>query len=382
MNSIPATPISVRVGFMPLTDCASLVMAAKRGFDLKYGIRIELSRETSWATLRDKLGSGALDAAHALYGMVCGVQLGIGGQRQEMAVLMNLSRNGQAITLSRALAGQGALSGADLARRVLAGQGERAYTFAQTFPTGNHAMLLYYWLAANGVDPFRDVRTVTVPPPQMVSSLKDGSIDGFCVGEPWGERAVQDEIGVTAVTSQQIWPDHPGKVLAARAAYVKDNPDTSRALVAAILDAARWIEESEQNKLAAADVLAGSGYLSTNGGIIAPRLLGEYRNGLGSQWKDLDALAFYGDGAVAFPYLSDAMWFMTQHRRWGLLKEDPDYLGVAGELAQLDLYRDAARMSGTPAPVSPMRRSTLIDGALWDGSDPAAYAASFDIHHR
>ena len=370
---------TIRIGFMPLTDCASLVMAVELGYDKKYGIDIVLSRETSWASLRDKLGSGALDAAHALYGMIYGVQLGIGCQQQDMAVLMNLSQNGQAITLSRALARRGAVSGAALAQAMRSGA--RAYTFAQTFPTGNHAMLLYYWLAAYGVDPFRDVRTVTVPPTQMVPSLREEMIDGFCAGEPWGQRAVQDGIGVTAATSQQIWPDHPGKVLGTSAAYAANNGSACRALIAAVLDAGKWMDECEANKREAAHVLAGPNYLNTRADLISPRLLGQYQDGLGETWHDANALAFHRDGVVNFPYLSDGMWFMTQHRRWGLVRQDPDYLAVACRVNQVELFREAAQLTGTPVPTALLRSARLIDGAVWDGSDPAGYAASFRIHN-
>ena len=373
------TPPTIRIGFMPLTDCASLVMAVERGFDKQYGINIVLSRETSWASLRDKLGSGALDAAHALYGMVYGVQLGIGCVQKDMAVLMNLSQNGQAITLSRALAERGAAGGAALAASMRSGP--RAYTFAQTFPTGNHAMLLYYWLAAYGVDPFRDVRTVTVPPTQMVPSLREEMIDGFCAGEPWGQRAVQDGIGVTAATSQQIWPDHPGKVLGTSAAFAADNATSCRALIAAVLDAAKWIDESDANRLETAKVLAGPAYLNASADTIAPRLLGQYQNGLGETWNDANALAFYRDGAVNFPYLSDGMWFMTQQRRWGLVRDDPDYMALACRVNQVELFREAAQLTGTPVPTALLRSSRLIDGAVWDGRDPAGYAASFRIHN-
>ncbi|SHG66728.1 CmpA/NrtA family ABC transporter substrate-binding protein [Massilia sp. CF038] len=364
MNS---TARPLRIGYMPLTDAAALVMAVERGFDRRHGIAIELSRESSWASVRDKLRSGALDAAHALYGMVCGVELGIGAPPQAMAVLMNLSQNGQAITLSKVLAERGQVSGA------------QGYSFAHTFPTGNHAMLLYYWLAALGVDPLRDVRTLTVPPPQMVANLRAGTIDGFCVGEPWGERAVQDGIGVTAVTSQQIWPDHPGKVLGATAAWVDANRDSARALVAALLDASRWIDASEANKRATAEAMAQAGVLATPYASIAPRLLGHYEDGLGKRWDDPNALAFFRAGSVNFPYLSDAMWFMTQHRRWGLLSQDPDYRAVAERLCRIDVYQEAARLVGVELPATALRSSTLCDGVLWDGSDPAGYAASFPI---
>lgn len=364
---------------MPLTDCASLVMAAECGFDRQYGIRIVPSRETSWANVRDKMKAGALDAAHVLYGLMYGVQLGIGCQAQAMAVLMNLSRNGQAVTLSRALAEQGAVDGPGLARHMR--DTPRSYTFAHTFPTGNHAMLLYYWLAAHGIDPLRQARALTVPPAQMVGSMQAGMIDGFCAGEPWGQRAIDERVGVTAVTSQQIWPDHPGKVLGTTAAFAASEPGICRAMIAAVLDASRWIEASTANKEQTAAVLAGPAYLNTDSDAIAARLLGQYDNGAGKQWADAQALRFHGDGEVNFPYLSDGMWFMTQQRRWGLLREEPDYLGQARAVNRIDLYKGAAEMTGTQLPASAMRSSTLIDGVRWDGSDPRGYAQSFPIHH-
>ena len=371
---------SVKIGFNPLTDCASVVLASLLGFDAKYGIKIVLRKESSWAGVRDKLVSGELDAAHVLYGLIYGAQLGIGWQQKDMAVLMGLNQNGQAITLSQRLARQGATDGVSLAALMQAEP--RGYTFAQTFPTGTHAMWLYYWLAAHGIDPVRDARVITVPPSQMVASMSEGQMDGFCVGEPWGQRAVADGVGVTAATTQQIWPDHPEKVLGASADFVKHYPNTCRALVAAVLDASRWIDASQANKLATAEILASAQYLNTGKEVIAPRCLQHYQDGLGKEWDDAHCLKFYDGGAVNFPYLSDAMWFMTQQRRWGLLKTDPDYLTVASKVNQVGLYRQAAEMSGTGVPAGMLRSSTLMDGTVWDGRDPEAYAASFDIRYR
>ena len=368
---------TVRIGFLPLTECAALAVAVERGFDRKYGLRIVLSRESSWAAVRDKLGGGMLDAAHVLYGLVYGVQLGIGCQQQEMAVLMNLSQNGQSVTLGRALAGRGAVSGEALARQMRADG--RSYTFAHTFPTGNHAMLLNYWLAAQGIDPLREARLATLPPTQMVASLRAGQIDGFCAGEPWGQRAMLDEVGVTLATTQQVWQDHPGKVLGTTAIFAERNPDTCKALVAALLEAGRWIDGAPENRAATAQLLADPAYLGAAEGVIAPRLLGQYQDGMGASWQDPHPLAFYRGGEVNFPYLSDAMWFMTQHKRWGLLKDHPDYRAVAGAVNRIDLYSGGAALAGTPLPSSALRSSTLIDGVCWDGSDPAGYADSFAI---
>lgn len=369
----------VRIGYLPLTDCASLVMAAELGFDERYGIKIELSRETSWAGVRDKLGNGELDAAHVLYGLVFGVQMGIGGQQHDMAVLMNLNHNGQSVALSADMARAGAVDGASLARQLRTTG--RPYVFAHTFPTGNHAMLLQYWLAAHGIDPVRDARVMTVPPSQMVAALRAGQMDGFCAGEPWGSKAIAEGVGVTASTSGAIWPEHPGKVLGTSAAFAQHHPNTCRALIAAVLEAGRWIDASEANRLQMAATLAGPAYLNTPQELLAPRILGHYCDGLGKCWNEQHGLRFHGDGAVNFPYLSDGMWFMTQHRRWGLLRNEPDYLAVAGQVTRLDLYRQAAEMTATPVPASLMRASTLCDGVLWDGSNPERYAASFAIRH-
>jgi len=368
----------VRIGFIPLTDCASVVMAAVNKFDEKHGIKIIATKEASWASVRDKLVNGELDAAHVLYGLVYGVHLGIGGPKKDMAVLMNLNHNGQAITLSNQLKDKGAIDGASLAKLVA--KKEREYTFAQTFPTGTHAMWLYYWLAAQGINPLKDVKTITVPPPQMVANMRVGNMDGFCVGEPWGNRAIVDNIGFTAVTTQDIWTDHPEKVLGTTAEFVAKNPNTARAMTAAILEAGKWIDASLSNKQKTAETIASKSYVNTDTDVIVARMLGRYSNGLGKTWDDKNYMKFFNDGAVNFPYLSDGMWFMTQHKRWGLLKDHPDYLAVAKQVNRIDIYAAAANAAGVPLPKSEMRSTKLIDGVVWDGKDPKKYADSFKVH--
>ncbi|GAC1326247.1 MAG: CmpA/NrtA family ABC transporter substrate-binding protein [Collimonas sp.] len=367
----------VKIGFIPLTDCASVVMASLLGFDKKYGIKIVLSKEASWAGVRDKLANGELDAAHVLSGLIYGVQMGIGGQKKDMAILMGLNNNGQAITLSKKLADKGAVDGASLAK--LMASDKREYTFAQTFPTGTHAMWLYYWLAANGINPLKDAKVITVPPPQMVANMRVGNMDGFCVGEPWGHRAIVDGVGITAITTQEIWKDHPEKVLGTTADFAARNPNTCRALIAAVLEAGKWIDASLANKNKMAEAIADKSYVNTSKDVIDQRIMGRYQNGLGKTWDDPNYMKFYNDGLVNFPYLSDGMWFMTQHRRWGLLKADPDYLAVAKSVSQIDLYKDAAAMTKTPVPKDVLRTSKLMDGTVWDGKNPKAYAASFKI---
>ena len=367
----------VKIGFIPLTDCASVVMASVLGFDKKHGVTIVPSKEASWAGVRDKLVNGELDFAHVLYGLVYGVHLGLAGPKKDMAVLMTLNRNGQGLTLSKALADKGATNLAGLA--ALMKKEPREYTFAQTFPTGTHAMWLYYWLASGGIDPFKDVKCIVVPPPQMVANMRVGNMDGFSVGEPWNARAIADGVGITAATSQDVWKDHPEKVLGTTAEFAQKYPNTARAVTAAILEASRWIDESAANKTRMAQTIAAESYVNTSVNTIAPRILGRYDNGLGKTWDDPNHMKFYDGGAVNFPYLSDGMWFLTQHKRWGLLKEHPDYLAVAKQVNQIDIYKQAAAAAKAPVPKDVMRTSKLMDGVVWDGKDPKKYADSFKV---
>jgi len=366
----------VKIGFIPLTDCASVVIASVMGFDKKYGIKIVPSKEASWAGVRDKLVNGELDASHVLYGLIYGVQMGIGGQKKDMAILMNLNHNGQGITLSNQLKAKGAVDGTSLAKLIKAEP--REYTFAQTFPTGTHAMWLYYWLASYGVNPFTEVKNITVPPPQMIANMRVGNMDGYCVGEPWHARAIRDNVGFTAATTQEIWKDHPEKVLGTTEEWVAKYPNTARAMIMAILDASKYIDDLK-NRSAVAKIIAEKSYVNTDFDSIEDRMLGQYDNGNGKKWQDANYMKFYEEGTVNFPYLSDGMWFLTQHKRWGLLKEDPDYLAVAKKVNQVELYKQAATQTKTPIPKDVMRTSKMIDGTVWDGKNPKAYAAGFKI---
>src|SRR5687768_17177624 len=281
----------VRIGFIPLTDCSSVVMAAVMEFDKKYGIKIIPSKEASWAAVRDKLVNGELDAAHVLYGLVYGVQMGIGGPKKDMNVLMNLNHNGQAFTLSRKLYDKGVRDGASLSKLIKTEKGD--YTFAQTFPTGTHAMWIYYWLAAHGIHPFQDVKTIVVPPPQMVANMRVGNMDGFCVGEPWNYRAIMDKIGFTANTTQDLWKDHPEKTLGCTAEFTAKYPNTARAMTAAVIDAGRCIDASLSNRQRTSEVVADRSYVNADKDVITARMLGRYDNGNDKVWYDPNSMKFY-----------------------------------------------------------------------------------------
>ena len=177
-----------------------------------------------------------------------------------------------------------------------------------------------------------------------------------------------------------MWTDHPAKVLGTTAEWVGKYPNTARAMTAAVLEASRWIDASLANRRKTAETVAAKAYINTDMDVILGRMLGRYENGLGKSWDDKNYMKFFNDGEVNFPWLSDGMWFLTQHKRWGLLKSDPDYLAVAKAINRIDVYKQAAAAAGVALPKGEMRSDKLIDGVVWDGKDPKKYAGSFKVH--
>ncbi|QBR02563.1 CmpA/NrtA family ABC transporter substrate-binding protein [Paraburkholderia pallida] len=365
----PAAPekTHLKIGFVPLADAAPLVAAKLLEFGHAHGLTLELSRQPSWAALRDKLLAGELDAAHTLYGLVYGVQLGIGGPQQDMGVLMVLNRNGQAITLSNRLAD--ALAEHGTLPRALATL-ERKPVFAQTFPTGTHAMWLYYWLAAQGVHPLRDIESVVIPPPQMVAALTEERLDGLCVGEPWSALAQQRGVGRTVIRSGEIWPAHPEKVLACRRDFVTRYPNTARALVQTMLEACRWLDGAGHRR-EIAQWLARPEMLGVDSALIAEQLEG-------AGVPDGMRMKFFEDGAVNDPLESEGVWFLTQFERWGMMARRDDYREIAQGVNQTALYREAARAMGVEV-FEALRKPAFVDGKVWDGMNPAAYVEGFGV---
>ncbi|MFM0055259.1 CmpA/NrtA family ABC transporter substrate-binding protein [Paraburkholderia phytofirmans] len=367
----PLEKTHLRLGFVALSDAAPLVAAKLLEFGHAHGLTLELSRQPSWAAVRDKLLSGDLDAAHALYGLVYGVQLGLGGPQTEMAVLMVLNRNGQAITLSNRLAD--ALAEHGTLPKALATLGRKP-VFAQTFPTGTHAMWLYYWLASQGVDPLREIESVAIPPPQMVAALAEDRLDGLCVGEPWNAQAEALGVGRTIAYTSEVWPDHPDKVLACRRDFVSANPNTARALVQTMLEACRWLDGAGHRE-EIARWLARPEYVGIDETLIAARL-----------GKQIAASApgglpmrFFDNGAVNYPHKFEGAWFLTQFERWGMIDARADYADLAARINQTQLYREAAVAVNVAVPERGVSQ-VLIDGETWgDGTSPTAYAQRFSI---
>jgi nitrate/nitrite transport system substrate-binding protein len=355
----------VRLGFVALSDAAPLVAAKLLEFGHAHGLTLELLKQPSWAAIRDKLLSGELDAAHSLYGLVYGVQLGLGGPQTDMAVLMVLNRNGQAITVSNRLAA--ALDEHKTLPAALATLGRKP-VFAQTFPTGTHAMWLYYWLASQGVHPLRDIESVVIPPPQMVDALAQDRLDGLCVGEPWNAVAQEQGVGRTIANTGDVWPDHPEKVLASRRDFVTRYPNTARALVQTMLEACRWLDDDEHREEIASR-LAEPEFLGVPAGSIASRLIAE---------GSARPVKFFAGGAVNFPHPAEGVWFFAQYARWGMADWRDDFARIAGEVNQTDVFRQAASNVGV-AVVDAAPAARLIDGCVWDGRADLAYLQGFTI---
>jgi nitrate/nitrite transport system substrate-binding protein len=363
----------IRIGFIPLTDCASVVMADKLGLYKKYGVNVEVTKESSWANIRDKLLTGELHAAHCLFGMPFSVYTGVGGTAgKELKIAMMLDSNGQGITLSKELAqyvGYGKVDG--LAKAVETLRATKEPTFAMTFPGGTHDMWLRYWLAAGGVDQ-NSVKIVTIPPPQMVANMKVNTMDGFCVGEPWNGVAVKDDIGYTTIATQDIWKDHPEKALVTNAEFAETRRDDLKKVMSAVMEASIWLDQIE-NRAEAAQVISGQAYVNAPADVLEGRLEGKYDlgAGLGEKIFTDDYMLFHKDGFVNYPRKGHAIWYMAQYVRFGYLAEAPDYQAIADKLIMQDLYTEVAGEMGISVPDDDMKPFTLkLDGVTFDPANP------------
>src|SRR5262252_2192211 len=253
-SDAPETP-NVRFGIIALTDCASIVMAHELGYFKKFGINSVISKEASWAVIRDKMNLGENQATHMLIGMPFASTMGLlGSPVKPMVIPWMINRNGQAITLNNKLLAAGVKGPKDV--KPIADKAKASgnpLTFAMTFPPGTHAMWTRYWLASGGINPDKDVNLITIPPAQMVANMKVDKMDGFCVGEPWNNRAILDGIGFTAITTQQMWRDHPEKVCAFTEEFAMKNPKTVKAVLKALHLASVHLDRLE-NRARAAEI--------------------------------------------------------------------------------------------------------------------------------
>jgi len=375
----PETP-KMRFGIIALTDCSSIVMAHELGLFKKHGIESTISKEASWAVIRDRLSLGENQASHILLGIPYASTMGLQGSPvKPMVIPMYLNRNGQAITLNKALLDKGVKAPQQLKPVVMEAKAKGSpMTFAMTYPPGTHAMWMRYWLAAGGINPDKDVSLITIPPAQMVANMKVGKMDGFCVGEPWNARAIADGIGFTAITTQQMWKDHPEKVLGFTEEFAAKNPKTVKAVMRAVLEASQWNDKLE-NRPRMAEVVGQPQYVNAAKEIILGRMLGDYDYGDGRKEKDKYYMTFF-DRQTNYPMKSHGVWWLSQFRRWGMVKEAPDYKGIVDRVHRPDIYREVAKEMGIEVPREDMKKETLFDGVAFDPAKPEEYAKSFPIN--
>lgn len=339
-------PHSLRVGFVPLTDCAPIVMAHELGLFEKYGIDVTLSRELGWATIRDKVIYGELDAAHAVVGMPVAATLGLGSMRCECATALVLNLNGNGITLSNELRRNGVTDAAKLRAEIVKARGERTFTFGIVSAVSSHNFLLRSWLAAAGINPDRDVRIVVVPPPQMVSNLKSGNLDGFCAGEPWNSVAVQSRAGWCAAVSAELDPGHPEKVLMVRREFTEQREPEHLALVAALLEACEFCDQPA-NREQLISTLARSEYVGVSVTALRCGITGEFDFGSGIPRTIPDFTVFHRHDANA-PSSDKAAWVLQRLRASGLCQDSAELNFALGRrVFRADLFEKALSLRNT-----------------------------------
>jgi nitrate/nitrite transport system substrate-binding protein len=379
--------IEMKFGIIALTDCSPLIIAHEKGLFRKHGINATITKGASWAAIRDSLSQGDIQATHMLIGMPLASTMGLmNSPKTAMVIPWLLNRNGQAITLKNDFKGSVAADPRALKPFVDKAKAEgKPLTFAMTFPPGTHAMWMRYWLAQGGINPGgangenADVSLITIPPPQMVANMKVDKMHGYCVGEPWNARAIAEGIGYTAITTQDMWKDHPEKVCAFTAEYAEKNPKAVKGALKALHEASVWLDDLK-NRAEQCELVSKTNYINCDKGLILGRLMGDLDYGDGRTKKDDLYMTFSVRGANR-PQPKYAKWWLSQFRRWGMVEGAPDYDGVAKQVMRPDLYEEAMKELGvTPAPADDSPE-TFFDGKTFDPAKAEEYAKSFPIHH-
>jgi nitrate/nitrite transport system substrate-binding protein len=362
-------PTKVKLGFIALTDAAPVIMAKELGFFEARNIDASVEKQASWPALRDALLNNQLDAAHALFSLPLSVATSIGGPgSRDLKVAMVLNQNGQAITLAKEFASVG-YGDVKAAGELLSSKD--APSLAMTFPGGTHDTWLRYWVKASGADATK-LKISPVPPPQMVQNMTVGNVQGYCVGEPWNAVAVQQDIGFTHLATQDLWEFHPEKALVTTAKFEAEQRDALKRVMAAVLDASKWLDDPV-NRAKAADTLGAEKYVNAKPDDIRGRLTGIYDLGAGLGTKDFAGkqMQFFRDGQVSAPRRGHAIWFLSQYQRLGLLKDAPPYQELADQLILRDLYAEVAKAEAITVPDDDMSPFTVkLDEARFDPAKP------------
>ena len=370
--------VNLEIGFLPLTACAPLAVAKEKGFFAKHGLdEVTLVRESSWRGITDGITGGYLDAAQMPSGMPVWLTVGgHDGRPVPVVSSLTLTRNGNAITLDKRFYDQGVYTLADF-KQLLQQSATQEHTLGMVHPSSMHNMLLRYWLAAGGIDPDKDVSLKTIPPAQMVADLQAGSIDGYCVGEPWNFRAAIEGVGFTIATDLEIWQGHPGKVLGVREDWAETYPNTHIALVKALLDACQYCAD-EKNFQELREILSRREYVSTNEDYIQFGDANAYVCSLEQPMRQYAHHLFFGDG-VNRPSRTEHLWMMTQMARWGDVPFPRNWLEILERVCRVNVFSTAARELGLLDIKYHRGPIQLFDGTVFNADDPIAYLNSLDI---
>jgi nitrate/nitrite transport system substrate-binding protein len=429
-SSLAATPAwpapgalekdELKLGFIKLTDCAPLVMAKELGYFEEEGLFVTLEAQANWKILLDRVISGELDGAHMLAGQPIGATVGI-GTKADVVTAVSLDLNGNAITVSNDVWKRMQKAEPKLAQpmpphpvsaaalKPVVEEFRAAGTpmrIGMVFPVSTHNYELRYWLAAGGIHPGYytasdttgtqdgDVLISVTPPPQMPATLEQGTIQGYSVGEPWNQQAVFKSIGVPVITDVEIWKSNPEKVLGVTSAWAKANPETHIALVKAIIRAGKWLDANLENRKQAVKILAKPEYVGADAAVIANSMTGSFEYAKGDKRALPDFNVFFREFAT-YPYYSDAVWFLTQMRRWGQIgqaKPDSWYHDVAKQVYLPEVWLEAARRLVTDGEISESDipktdgfaavDTGFIDGVAYDGRKPNDYLRSLAIGQR
>lgn len=400
------------LGIIPLTDCAPLVIAHEKGYFGRHGINSQISKEASWANIRDKLSIGALDAAHMLAGMPIASTLGVGAIRKPTITAYSMDLNGNAITVSNELydrmveADPAAMAEKRVSARALKkvidadkAAGASPMTFAVVFPVSTHNYEIRYWMADAGIDPDKDIRLIVIPPPQMVANMSAKNIVGYCVGEPWNERAVIAGIGKTLITNHEIWNNNPEKVVGVNLEWAEKNPNTHKAMIRALVEAAQWMDKPE-NRLEVVEIISRKSYVNAPVDVVKMSMTGTFRYSMDEEPRPLPDFNVFYRYAATFPWRSHAAWFISQMIRWGQIETPIDIAKTASDVYRPDIYREAVKELGIPVPTVDwktegqhdagwtlteatqpieMGSDRFFNGDIFDPADIPAYIDSFAV---
>jgi nitrate/nitrite transport system substrate-binding protein len=381
-----------RLGFIALTDAAPLFVAKEKGIFAKYGMsEVSVEKQASWGTTRDNLVLGSegngIDGAHILTPMPYLISAGKVTQNSQptpMYILARLNLDSQCISVAKEyLDLKVGLDTAPFKQALMKKKASgKPIKAAMTFPGGTHDLWIRYWLSAGGIDPDRDIETIVVPPAQMVANMKVGTMDCFCVCEPWNLQLIHQGIGYTAINTGELWNRHPEKSFGMRAAWVDKHPNAAKALLMAVQEAQQWCDRLE-NRDEVAAICAKRQWINVPVADVADRMRGRFDYGTGRVVENSPHIMKYWRDHASYPFQSHDLWFLTEDIRWGKFEPGYDTRALIRKVNREDLWREAAKALGVPAADVPAATSrgkeTFFDGKVFDPEDPGAYLKSLSI---